>query len=464
MLTRIWNIRPEWTGRTRSPRAGVPNQQENENETRTVRTPLLRSLLLAAILLSWAAWTGRTYSPRADVPNQQESEKRNETNASAVASHRVSRVERHCRARQARMAELFSNDTLSGVSTWKSRKGFAVPAYQLNSINACQISRERLHQYSLDTASISHNCNQRSDYPTCRRHPYFLFDDPGLVNRFFDVLRNQTLLFVGDSVTEQHYADLSCRMRKYFISDLCPQEKPFAGPFIHGCELVKQSYAIRHFKLHPGSSDVTSLAMYGLYVTNSTEVEQPSTMRLRKRGVALSNAIRAADYVVLNVGSHIKSARQLNDTLYAFHKVYLRARKPSAVLMIREEQPVAFETPSGRYEEQEGSSVVDGTTCRLQPLNSSEVYNAGNPGWFRYWGLAEFANVINVPLVPVFSITNSWIPSGGAFNGLRRDCRHMCMSSDVLGWWSTALFSAIDTRGDSLNAPGAFPSKGFIWN
>ena len=78
---------------------------------------------------------------------------------------------------------------------------------------------------------------------------------------------------------------------------------------------MKQSYAIRHFKLHPGSSDVTSLAMYGLYVTNSTEVEQPSTMRLRKRGVALSNAIRAADYVVLNVGSHIKSARQLNDTL-----------------------------------------------------------------------------------------------------------------------------------------------------
>ena len=112
--------------------------------------------------------------------------------------------------------------------------------------------------------------------------------------------------------------------------------------------LAKQSYAIRHFKCTRFFR--CHIAMYGLYVTNSTEVEQPFNAPSKKRSCSVQ-CYPCCGLCGSKCRFPYKSARQLNDTLYAFHKVYLRARKPSAVLMIREEQPVAFETPSGRYED-----------------------------------------------------------------------------------------------------------------
>mmetsp|Transcript_20834 Transcript_20834/g.34365 ORF Transcript_20834/g.34365 Transcript_20834/m.34365 type:complete len:334 (+) Transcript_20834:108-1109(+) len=235
-------------------------------------------------------------------------------------------------------------------------------------------------------------------------------------------LQNHTLIFLGDSITTQHYLATVCRLRAF--APLIAATVPIFPIIFRATESIWLNCVRFSPPLHHAVCLIQGLSLSPPLGPTLASGPGKGLARVLR---AATNGTRAL--VVANIGLHIHAMGQLaavvRSTLAAFQRLPSNI-KPTVIW--RETSAQHFKTRNGLY----ASNVSLAPTC-LPTATPTDFYNNVTNAVVASFG---------VPILPIWAPSVSrWHdhPDGG------RDCTHWCMGTGLVDSWVDLLYALLPT-------------------
>lgn len=282
---------------------------------------------------------------------------------------------------------------------------------------------------------------------------------------FLQAMAGKRILFIGDSMTGQHFSSFGCQMSKYIehqdlmwtkTGESC---KPWRqGKFCHlqgACvdfrhnvsvcynkDYFAENFPEKHTFLETQGENLTKPRLMA-EVEEDDSYAHSSSSAMTTQAVRLSsffrgNASRGYDVVVVNYGAHYKhSSREkyyelvevVADSVLAWQK------RTGGRAIWRESSPEHFDTGSGDYAGQDGQAHEDGS-YPCAPRKTT-------PGGWREALINPIFQKRGIDILHVYDLSLSqWDAHLGSPDNKTADCLHWCLPS-VPDTWSELLYNML---------------------